>query len=79
MAEYSFFPAIAIFKELRVTFASVFSKADFQSVIDMLASERITADTLVTSVVGLDEFPDRFEALRSPGADLKVMLDPGLP
>ncbi len=79
MAEDTFFPAKAIVKELRVTFAFVYSKADFQFVIDMLASERITADTLVTSVVGLDEFPDRFEALRSPGADLKVMLEPGLP
>ena len=78
MAEDTFFPAKAIVKELRVTFAFVYSKTDFQFVIDMLASERITAVTLVTSVVGLDEFPDKFEALRSPGADLKVMLEPGI-
>jgi len=77
MAKDTFFPAKAIVKELRITFAFVYSKSDFQFVIDMLGSERIPADALVTSVVGLDDFPHKFEALRSPGADLKVMLEPG--
>ena len=77
MAKDTFFPAKAIVKELRITFAFVYSKSDFQFVIDMLGSERIPADALVTSVIGLDDFPHKFEALRSPGADLKVMLEPG--
>jgi threonine dehydrogenase-like Zn-dependent dehydrogenase len=54
----------------------VYSKADFQFVIDMLGSERIPVDALVTSVVGLDDFSNKFEAMRTPGADLKVMLEP---
>ena len=33
---------------------------------------------LVPSVVGLDDFPNKFEAMRTPSADLKVMLEPGL-
>jgi len=76
MAQDAFFPAKAIVKELHITFAFVYSKADFQFVIDMLASERIPVDALVTSVVGLDDFSNKFEAMRTPGADLKVMLEP---
>jgi (R,R)-butanediol dehydrogenase/meso-butanediol dehydrogenase/diacetyl reductase len=76
MAQDAFFPAKAIVKELHITFAFVYSKADFQFVIDMLSSERIPVDALVTSVVGLDDFPNKFEAMRTPGADLKVMLEP---
>ena len=78
MAQDAFFPAKAIVKELHITFAFVYSKADFQFVVDMLCSERIPVDALVTSVVGLDEFPNKFEAMRTPSADLKVMLEPGL-
>ena len=78
MAQDAFFPAKAILKELHVTFAFVYSKADFQFVIDMLCSERIPVDALVTSVVGLDDFPNKFEAMRIPSADLKVMLEPDL-
>ena len=44
--------------------------------IDMLGSERIPVDALVTGVVGLDDFSNKFEAMRTPGADLKVMLEP---
>ncbi|MED5396438.1 MAG: zinc-binding dehydrogenase, partial [Pseudomonadota bacterium] len=78
MAQDAFFPAKAIVKELHITFAFVYSKADFQFVIDMLGSERIPVDALVTSVVGLDDFPNKFEAMRTPSADLKVMLEPDL-
>lgn len=76
MTEDAFFPAKAIVKELHVTFAFVYSKADFQFVVDMLAAERIPATALVTSTVGLTEFPDKFEAMKAAGADLKVMLEP---
>ena len=76
MSEDAFFPAKAIVKELHVTFAFVYSKADFQFVVDMLAAERIPATALVTSTVGLTEFPDKFEAMKAAGADLKVMLEP---
>ena len=72
------FPAKANVKEPHITFAFVYSKADFQFVIDMLCSERIPVDALVTSVVGLDDFPNKFEAMRIPSADLKVMLEPDL-
>ena len=78
MAQDAFFPAKAIVKELHITFAFVYSKADFMFVIDMLCSERIPVDALVTSVVGLDDFPNKFEAMRIPSADLKVMLEPDL-
>ena len=63
-------------RDSHITFAFVYSKADFQFVIDMLGSERIPVDPLVTSVVGLADFPSKFEAMRTPGVDLKVMLEP---
>ena len=78
MAADTFFPAKAIVKELHMTFAFVYSKEDFQFVVDMLASERIPAMALVTSTVSLENFPTKFEAMKNAGSDLKVMLEPEL-
>ncbi len=78
MAADTFFPAKAIIKELHMTFAFVYSKEDFQFVVDMLASERIPAMALVTSTVSLANFPTKFEAMKNAGSDLKVMLEPEL-
>ena len=77
MAQDTFFPAKAIMKELNLTFAFIYQKRDFTTVIDMLASGRIKAAGLITDHVGIDAFPAAFEALKTPSDQIKVMLEPG--
>jgi (R,R)-butanediol dehydrogenase/meso-butanediol dehydrogenase/diacetyl reductase len=76
MAQDTFFPARAIKKELDISFAFVYSKADFEFVIEMLAKDRIDASGLISDRVGFAAFPAAFEALKRPTDQIKVMLTP---
>lgn len=66
-------PFPALIKELSVRFAIAYSRADYETVIAMLAQRRIEASPMVTSVVSLDEMPGAFEALRAPSSQCKVL------
>ena len=77
MSRDVFNPAGALIKEIDITFCFVYDKSDFEFVIDMLAQGRIDATAFVTHSVGFDQFPDAFEALKTPTDQLKVMLEPG--
>ncbi len=66
-------PFPALIKELSIRFAIAYSRADYETVIAMLAQGRISAAPMVTSVVSLDEMPAAFEALRSPSDQCKVL------
>lgn len=76
MAADQFFPARAITKELELTFVYVYRKRDFEIVVDLLGRERIDVSGLVTDCVGFDRFSQSFEALKKPGDQIKVMLEP---
>ena len=76
MAADTFFPVKAIMKELDLIFAFVYSKADFEMSIDMVARERIPALGMITDRVGFGGFPAAFEALKRPTDQIKVMLEP---
>jgi (R,R)-butanediol dehydrogenase / meso-butanediol dehydrogenase / diacetyl reductase len=76
MAADRFFPAKAITKELELTFVYVYRRRDFEIVIDLLGRERIDASGLVTDRVGFDRFSQVFEALKKPGDQIKVILEP---
>ena len=52
--------------------------AEFALVLDLLATGRINAEPLITGVIGLDQTPAMFEALRHPGDHAKVLIDPRL-
>ena len=71
-------PRTAIRKELSLRFAFAYARADFETALRHLGSGAIRAGDLVTSVVGLDALPATFEALRRPGAEVKVLVDPTL-
>jgi (R,R)-butanediol dehydrogenase/meso-butanediol dehydrogenase/diacetyl reductase len=77
MAADTFFPAKAVTKELELIFCFVYGRRDFEQVIDLLDQERIDVSAMVTGTVGFDEFPHAFEALKHPGDDIKVILEPG--
>ena len=66
----------AIFKELAFKFVLGYRKADFQLSLDLLGSERIRTAPMITDRVGLDAFPDAFEALKTPSTQCKVVLEP---
>jgi 2-desacetyl-2-hydroxyethyl bacteriochlorophyllide A dehydrogenase len=76
--EDQIFPRVALRKELSIQFVLGYTRDEFGLVLDMLASGRIDAEPLITGVIGLDETPAMFEALRRPGDHAKVLIDPGL-
>lgn len=68
-------PLIGIVKELELQFVLGYAPADFDYVIDMIASDRIDVAHMVTDIVTLDGLPAAFEALRKPAHQCKVMLE----
>jgi threonine dehydrogenase-like Zn-dependent dehydrogenase len=45
-------------------------------VLDLLDSGRVDPRPMITNVIGLDELPSAFEALRKPTTQIKVMVRP---
>ena len=75
-ADDNFTPYVALRKELSIQFALGYTRDEFADVLDLLAAGRIDAAPLITTVIGLDEVPAVFEALRKPGDHAKVLIDP---
>jgi len=69
-------PLTAMMKELDLRFAYYYTEADFRATIDHLDRERIDPLPLVTDEVDLEEAPDRFEALKHPTDECKVLITP---
>ncbi|MEM1112225.1 MAG: zinc-binding dehydrogenase [Pseudomonadota bacterium] len=68
-------PLTAFMKELRIQWAVGYDKEDFQFAIDMMVAGRVDASVMITDVVGLEEVPEAFEALRKPSHQCKVLID----
>jgi len=66
-------PFFGLVKELRIQFAMAYNRDDFETCVAMLAEGRIDVAPMVTDIVGLDELPTAFEALRTPGHQCKVL------
>ena len=66
-------PFPALIKELSIRFAIAYSRADYETVIAMMAQGRIDASPMVTQVVSLDDMPAAYEALRAPSNQCKVL------
>jgi (R,R)-butanediol dehydrogenase/meso-butanediol dehydrogenase/diacetyl reductase len=71
----SFLPIDALTKELTVSFSCAYEVSDFEAVTDALARERISPRPLVTDVITLDELPRKFEQLRRPSTQCKVLVN----
>lgn len=69
-------PFVAMRKELTLKFVLGYQTEDFVLVLDLMATGRIDAEALISSVVGLDDLPETFERLRRPNPDAKVLIDP---
>ena len=76
--EDTILPRVAIRKELSIQFALGYQREDFSLVLHLMATGRIDAEALVSSVIGFAELPEVFERLRRPNPDAKVLIDPSL-
>jgi threonine dehydrogenase-like Zn-dependent dehydrogenase len=68
-------PLKCIMKETALNFSLGYDRADFDETIAALANGRIKPQAMVTDVIGVDEVPAMFEALRKPGARAKVLVE----
>ena len=66
-------PFFGLVKELQIQFAIAYTKDDFETCLAMLAEGRIDVAPMITDIVSLDELPEAFEALRTPGQQCKVL------
>jgi (R,R)-butanediol dehydrogenase/meso-butanediol dehydrogenase/diacetyl reductase len=69
-------PALAMNKELTVTFALCYDLRDFEVTVDRLARGVIDPTPMITDRVDFAAFPDAFEALRARTHQCKVLLSP---
>jgi (R,R)-butanediol dehydrogenase / meso-butanediol dehydrogenase / diacetyl reductase len=69
-------PRMAIRKELSFRFVLAYTRADFARVLRHVEAGEIRAADFITGTIGLDALPEAFEALRRPGAQVKVLVDP---
>lgn len=67
----------AHFKELTVAFSAWYEVDDFARTLEALAGGTLPVAGVVTHVVGLDDLPGAFTALRNPTDQGKVVVDPG--
>ena len=76
MVSDSFQPAMAVVKEVDISFCFCYDRNDFEMTLDMLAQNRIDTKGLVTKSINLEDFPQAFEDLKKPSDQIKVMLEP---
>jgi 2-desacetyl-2-hydroxyethyl bacteriochlorophyllide A dehydrogenase len=69
-------PLTAMQKELDVRFAFYYTAADWHTTIALLDQGRIDPRPLVTDEVTIDEAPGRFDALKHPTDECKVLIRP---
>ena len=72
----SFDHLLGYFKEPQIRTARVYTKADNEFVMEMIATGRIDPAPLISHRIGLDALPEAFEALRTPTDQCKVMVMP---
>lgn len=64
-----------IFKEVSVHFALAYSRSDFEETIGALAAGSIDPAPMVTDIIGIEQVPATFEALRQPTTQAKVLIE----
>ncbi len=68
-------PMKCLMKEVSVEFAIGYTKAEFEETIEALATGKVNAKPMITDIIGIDEVPAMFEALRKPGTRAKVLVE----
>lgn len=76
MVEDRMLPMSGIFKEVNVQFILGYGKPDWRLVLNLLDSKGIDPEPMITKIVGMNELPGEFEALRKPSTQIKLLLSP---
>ncbi len=76
MADDTTFPLTALSKELATQYVLYYRTRDFSETIAALAAGRIDPSPFLTGTFGLDDLPDRFEALKHPTTECKILVEP---
>lgn len=76
MGEDRLRPAMAINKEIDLRFVLGYTPLEFRDTLHMLADGKLNATPLVTGIVGLTGVAAAFDALGSPEAHAKILIDP---
>lgn len=71
-----FVPRLAMSKGLSTRFVLFYEEPDFDLTIRTLARGGLDYDALITDVITLDDLPERFEALKHPTTECKVIIEP---
>jgi threonine dehydrogenase-like Zn-dependent dehydrogenase len=79
MGEDRIRPSLAINKEIDVRFVLGYTPLEFRDTLHMLAEGKVNVAPLVTGVVGLEGVEAAFDALGSPEAHAKILIDPRSP
>ncbi len=69
-------PVKAVTKELRVNYAYMYTRQEFELTVDALNREHINPAPMLTRTVGFESFADAFQGLKTDKTACKVMLDP---
>jgi len=69
-------PMTAIGKELGFQYVVYYRVDDFHQTIAALDAGTLDASALITDEIGLDDLPTRFEALKHPTTECKVLVRP---
>ena len=69
-------PFTALQKELTTQYVLYYRKADFRRTIETLHAGRIDPRPLITDSISLDDLPERFEALKHPTDEAKIIVEP---
>ena len=76
MTDDTWSPASAISKGVNLHFSVGYRVRHFQLAVEMFAAQRVDPAAMITRSVRFDEFSAAFEALKRPGTDCKVILEP---
>ena len=68
-------PLTCILKEISIDFIVGYTHGEFKETVDALASKRIDPRAMITDIIKVDQVPEMFEALKSPGSRAKVMVE----
>ena len=68
-------PLTCILKEISLEFIVGYNRNEFEETVDALANGRINAKPMITDIIPVDQVPEMFEALKTPGARAKVMVE----
>jgi (R,R)-butanediol dehydrogenase/meso-butanediol dehydrogenase/diacetyl reductase len=69
-------PAAVTWKRVTLKFSFGYDLRDFEHSADALDRGHVAPRSMVTETIGLDQLPDRFEALRRGGDAIKIHVDP---